>query len=315
MQPSRKPIQILIAACLAFAAGCGGAPASDALTVVATTTVLGDVIAQMVGDEASVQVLLAPGVDPHDFQPSSEQVADVHRADLVVANGLGLEEGLLPALEAASAEGVKVVEIGKHLEPRAFGPGLDCDPAEAGHDHDEPPCDPHVWMDPVRMSTAARLIAAELETIEPDAGWLERADSYAAELEELDREIEAILASVPSDRRILVTNHASLGYFADRYDLEVMATVYGTTTHDEPSSADVAGLVEAMRQRDVEVIFTESTESGDLARAVVEELGGEARTVELYSGSLGDPASEAGTLTGMLRSTARTIATALGGGS
>ncbi len=293
-----SPLRRLQAAALALAlaaGACGDAAAGEGeLQVLATTTILGDVVAAVVGDDAEVTVLLPPGADPHSFQPSARQVAAIEEADLVVANGLGLEEGLAEALD-----GDHVVEVAPRLDPLPFGTAVSGTP------------DPHVWMDPLRMAEAARQIAAELTRVAPEVDWSARAEAYMAGLAEVDREITDLLAPIPPERRKLVTNHDSLGYFADRYGFEVVGTVIpGGATLAAPSAAELAALVEVIEREEVPAIFVETTESADLAEALAAEAGGVA-VVELYSGALGEPGSGADTLAGMLVTNARRIAQAL----
>lgn len=169
-------------------------------------------------------------------------------------------------------------------------------------------------MDPLRVAMAARHIADELNKISPSPSWAERAEAYAASLEELDAEIRDLLSSIPEENRKLVTNHDSLGYFADRYGFEVVGTVIpGLTTLAEPSSADLAALVEAIEEQGVRAVFAETTEPSALAEAVAAEAGAQVMVVELYSGSLGEPGSDTDTLIGMLRVNAGRIAEALAG--
>ena len=159
------------------------------------------------------------------------------------------------------------------------------------------------------------MIAGQLAALDSTKEWRARADAYAAELGELDEEIQGILAPIPAGKRKLITNHDSLGYFADRYGFEVIGTVIpGGTTLAEPSSAGLARLVEEMEEEGVEAIFAETIEPTALAEALAAEVGPEVRVAEIYSGSLGEPGSGAETLIGMLRTNARLIAAALTGG-
>ncbi|MFQ5523556.1 MAG: metal ABC transporter solute-binding protein, Zn/Mn family [Acidimicrobiia bacterium] len=293
-----------------IAAACSPAveepfPQQAAPLVVTTTSILGDVVVNLVDGEAEVEVLIPSGTDPHEYQASPRQVARLRQADLVVANGLGLEETLADVLAAAAADGVKVLEVGPRLDPLPLG-DVPCDP-ESGVG-----CDPHVWMDPLRMVEAARLIAAELADIAPEVDWASRAESYVSKLEAAHEEIVGLLADIPEERRVLVTNHEALGYFADRYGLEVLgAVIPGGSTLGEPSSADLAALVELIRVRGVPAIFAETTQPLALAEAVAAEAGRPVAVVRLYTGSLGAPGSGAETLVGMLLTDARLIAEAL----
>ena len=340
----------------------------EPLLIVATTSILGSITSNVAGADAEIEVLLPIGADPHDYQPSAAQVALLQAADLVVANGLLLEEGLVDVLAAAAADGANLLEVAEFLDPLPYGgghgheeedghehegegeehdeheheegeheegehEGEDDDGHEhegEGEEHDEHEheegeheegehqhgdLDPHFWMDPLRVAEAARLIAGELAALDSTKEWRARADAYAAELGELDEEIQGILAPIPAGKRKLITNHDSLGYFADRYGFEVIGTVIpGGTTLAEPSSAGLARLVEEMEEEGVEAIFAETIEPTALAEALAAEVGPEVRVAEIYSGSLGEPGSGAETLIGMLRTNARLIAAALTGG-
>ena len=306
-----RALALAVAMAVAVAACSGDVQQdSDRLTVVATTTILGDVVTNVAGGDAEVVVLAPLGVDPHDFRASASQVAIVSSADLVVANGLFLEEGLEDVLDAASEDGANVFEIGPSLDPLPFhlegGDGAVLDPEDHGSD------DPHVWFDPLRMAEAARLIAAELEDVDPGRGWIDRADAYAQELVDADATITAALASIPRAQRLLVTNHDSLGYFAERYDFEIVGTVIpsGSTLAD-PSSEELSELIEIITEQKVTAIFGETTQPGDLARAVASEIGTDIQVVSLYTGSLGEPGSGAETLIGMLVANAQLIAASL----
>ena len=293
------------------------APQSERLLVAATTTILGDLVANVVGADADLVVLLPVGADPHDYRASAAQVALLHDADLVVANGLGLEEGILDVLEAAEADGINLLEVGDLLDPLPFG-GHDEEgdgDGDEDEDHAHSGADPHFWMDPLRVAEAARLIAQALASLEGSIDWMARADSYASAIEELHEEIQAILAPIPNEDRALVTNHDALGYFADRYGFEIIDTVIpGGATLAEPSSAELAALVERIRETGTPALFAETIEPTVLAEALAAEAGSGIEVVELYTGSLGEPGSGADTLIGMLREDARRIADALAGG-
>jgi zinc/manganese transport system substrate-binding protein len=256
---------------------------------VATTTILGDVAGNVAGRDADVEVLMPIGASPHGFVPSSQQVAKIYTADLVVANGLDLEAGLADVLDAAKGDGVNVLEVAPHLDPLPFGDGDDLDP--------------HVWMDPVRMMETAALIATELTAVAPSVDWKGNADAYAAELQSTHNTIQ----------QLLVTNHDSLGYFADRYGFVVIGTVIpGGSSLGDPSSADLAELVAVISRGQSPAIFAESTEPQALADAVAAEGGANVAVVELFTGSLSEPGTAADTLVGMLLVDAERIARALG---
>jgi zinc/manganese transport system substrate-binding protein len=294
----RALIALLVAALL-LSACSNGETEADGPLVIATTTILGDVARNVVGEAGTVEVLMPVGADPHDYLPSSQQVARIHEADLVVANGLDLEAGLTDVLEAATADGANVIEVAPLLDPIAFPGGDDLDP--------------HVWMDPIRMQDAADAIAGRLFRIDGNEAWQAHADAYRNDLDLAHRRIEILLAAIPTEARKLVTNHDSLGYFADRYGFTVIGTVIpGGSSLGNPSSAQLAELVATVERENVPAIFAETTEAQDLAEAVAAEVGHDVAVVVLLTGSLAEEGSPGDTLIGMLLIDAERIAEALG---
>lgn len=299
----RWPTLLIVAALTMAGCASESTPSpNDGPLVVVTTSILGDVVSQLVGEAGRVETLMGPGVDPHEFLPSARQAELLHRADLVVANGLGLEEGLIDVLGAARDDGVKVLEVAPQVDPIPF---------EVGKEEGSP--DPHFWFDPTRMARAVDLIASSLEQVDPSADWPTAASQLHADLEELDAEEAQIVASIPPGRRKLVTNHDALGYFAARYDFQIIATVIpAASTLAEPSAADLADLVSTLQAQGVTTIFAETSAPDTLAKAVAAELGENVDVRTLYTGALGAPGSGADTYAGMLRTDATTIADALG---
>jgi len=309
MIKSRKMVGGIVALLLVLTA-CGATPGEDHLQVVATTSIWGDVLSQVVGDAASVEVLVPRGADAHDYQPTSQQIAALLEADLVIANGLGLEQGLADVLESAVFDGAEMFEVGPELDPLLLSGHGHGDADE----HDPGDLDPHVWFDLRRVDTAAQLIAQRLAAIDDSVDWAARAADYSEDLLQTEEDIVRVLESVPADARKLVTNHEALGYFADRYGFEVIAVVIpGGSTLGDPSSAELASLVEEIEDEGIRTIFAETTKATRLAEAVAAEVGDEVTVVELYTESLGEPGSGADTLIGMLSTNARRIAEALAG--
>ncbi len=299
----------LSAAVLLGSCASDGADEDSGVSVVATTTILGDIARNIVGDNGTVEVLFPTGASPHDFQPSSSQVAAIYAADLVVANGLHLEAGLVDVLRTAIEDGVNVIEVAEMVAPVTLSDRQPCtdDDDQGGEEHGT--CDPHVWFDPGRDADTATIVAESLADVEPSVEWVDRAVSYAGQLADADLLIVETLSAIPLEDRLIVTNHDSFGYFADRYGFEVIGTVIpGGTTISEPSSADLAVLVNVINETGVAAIFTETTESKALADAIADEVDHEVFVVELYTGSLGEPGSGAETLIGMLTTNAERIA-------
>jgi len=281
-------------------AGCSTAtpPAADGPLVVATTSIIGDIARNVVGEQGAVEVLIPIGVDSHDFEPSARQAALLATADLVVTNGLGLEQGLQDLLASVASDGTPVIELAPLVDPLVFADGNG---------------DPHFWMDPIRVGDAAIALASELRAGDPGGAWPERAQSYAATVADADEAIVDNLTSIPAGDRRMVTNHESFGYFADRYGFEVVGVVIpGGSTQAEPSSAEIAALVAVMREEGTRVIFAETTQPTTLATAVGAELGDEVEIVELFTESLGGEGSGAETLADMLVANSVAIASALG---
>ena len=277
-------------------AGCGGEEeAADRPSIVVTTNVLGDVVEQMVGNAARVEVLMPPGTDPHEFAASARQVAELRSADALVASGLGLEGSLADTIEAARSDGVLVITA------------TDALPAATR--------DRHFYTDPVLMRTAAAGVAAGLAASLPaldTPAVAQRTGRYLAALAALDGEVGEVLADVPEARRVLVTNHEVLGPFARRYGFEVLGAVRrGGSTLAEPGAADLAALADLLAARDVPVVFGDASSSSRLIDALAAEGTG-VRVETLYTESLGGSGTGATTYVDMVRTNARRIAAALG---
>ena len=321
--------------------GCGGGDgAADSArpTVVVTTSILGDVVGNLAGDEFDVVTIMPVGADPHDFQPSAQQVAQIGEADVLIANGGGFEVGLADVIESAEADGVPTFEALSAVETLDFGDETHADheadgaeevevheeeahedeahEEEDGHEggeHEEG-VDPHFFTDPARMAVAtdaiAKFLADNVDGVDADVLSLS-AEEYVDQLEALDAEVEELLSVIPEDRRVLVTNHEVFGYFADRYDFEVVGTVIpGGSTTDGADAAALDALAQTVTDRNVPAIFAETSSSGALAETLADEAG-DVEVVELFSESLGDPDSEGGTYLDMVRTNGERIAAAL----
>jgi zinc/manganese transport system substrate-binding protein len=255
-----------LAALALVAAGCSGGgatPSGGVPSVVVTTPVLGAVVADLVGDRAAVTVLMGNGVDPHDWSPSAKDIERVEKADLVVANGLGLEESLEKPLSEAEKRGVVVFRATDHVTVRERASG------EAG-DADAAGLDPHFWVDPLAMRDVVLALAPVLGGVGVDVA--DRAPALATRLVELDEATRATLSVIPTARRLLVTGHESMGYFADRYGFRLVgAVVPGLTSQGEVAAGELADLRAAIEDEGVTVIFAEI----GTPTAVVEAIGRE----------------------------------------
>lgn len=316
---------LLLVPLVAVAPGCGddggdgASGAGGAVQVVATTSIWGDLVAEVAGDCATVDVLVPRGGDTHDFEPSARQAAGLRDADLIVANGLGLEERLVDTLDAAADDGVPLLELAPELDPLPFGDhgaAADHDDDRADEDgaDDHGDDDPHVWQDPLRVAAAVPRIGDALVAAGCDAPQVsDRVDAAVDELEVLDADLAAAYDTIPVERRVLVTNHDAFGYLADRYDLRIVGSVVpGGSTLAEPSSADLADLAATIEDEGVPAVFAETTRPTDLADALAAEVDRPVAVVELYSESLGEPGSGADTYPGLMRTNAERITGALG---
>ncbi len=315
-------------------AGCSsaddsGQASADGVVAIATTTMLGSVTGDIMACAGGTAETLMPvGADPHDFSASSAQIASLVTADLVVANGLDLEEGLEDALESAEADGANVMEVAPLVDPIEFGEDEDEhdhededadedehdheDEEEEEHEHDHGSTDPHFWHDVSRMAEAAELIGAELADATGDDAYATCGTEVHDVLMDTDDEVREILSAVPAEQRVLVTDHDAFGYVAEAYDFEVVGTVIPSgSTLAEPSSEELTELVETIEHEGVSAIFSNSAEPSDLSDAVAAEVGTDIEVVELYVGTLGEEGSGAETYAGMMTTNAQRIADAL----
>jgi zinc/manganese transport system substrate-binding protein len=313
MRTARRALALLLpilvlGACGDDGAADGASGDDDRPRVVVTTSILGDVVSSLLGDAAEVTTIMPPGVNPHDFQASPREAAAMREADLLVVNGGGFEEGLLEVVAGAEDDGVPVFEALSAVEHLDLEEHEEEDGDDHGHEHEG--ADPHFFADPARMADAARGILDAVSEELDLAGVEERAAAYLEELEALDAEVESILAAVPADRRVLVTNHEVFGYFADRYGFEVVGTVIPGGSTGESAAGDLADLLEVIEEEGVPAIFADTSSPADLAANLAGDVG-DVEVVELFSESLGDEGSGGESYVAMVRTNAERIAAAL----
>ncbi|MCP1427815.1 zinc/manganese transport system substrate-binding protein [Microbacterium foliorum] len=270
-------------------------------TIVVSTNILGDVVGELVGDQAQVVTLMKPDADPHSFEISAQEAATLRGADLLVSNGLGLEEGLQQHLDAA--DGVPAFVAGDAIEVLDYREG-----DAAGMP------DSHFWTDPARMIDvvdALEPVLAELEGIDGEA--LDATvDDYRSQLRALDAEMTEAFATIPHERRALVTNHHVFGYLAERFDFEIVgAVIPGGTTLAAPSASDLADLVDAIDETGVPAIFAESSSPDRLVQALASEADVQVEVIELFTESLTGPDGGAPDYLTMMRINTERITTGL----
>jgi len=247
------------------------------LLVVATTSIVGDVVSHVVGQYADVVSILPRGTNPHAYEPTPTDLRTLSDADAVFVNGLGLEDEFLSDLPDL-IDGT-IIDLSD---------GIDALPAAHDPVHDNGSMDPHVWMDPRNVIIWVDQIAEAARALGlPDVD--ARAAAYTAELENLDGAVARKLDTIPAERRVLVLDHNTLAYFARRYGFSIdESVVAGASDQAEPSSRDVAELVNRLRGSAVKTIFVGETSSRSLLELIgriADEVPG-ARVIELLSGSL-----------------------------
>lgn len=290
---ARIALPAFLAASALALAGCSApAGAGDGtLQVVATTTQMGDVVREIVGDDAEVTQLLQPGQSSHSYDPTPEALTALSVADVLVISGSGLEEWLDDTIEASGFDGELVdASADVHLhEGEAHDDGSGATAAseqpaaaDSDDDHEHGGTDPHVWSDPHQVVHMAETIGAALAaagTANADAIEASTAE-YVAQLEALDAWVTDSIAQVPVEQRLLVTNHGSFTSLAEAQDITVVGSVMPAFDDDaEPSAADIDALVRAIRESGVRAVFSETSIDPQIAETIASEAG-----VEVYSG-------------------------------
>jgi len=279
-----KHIYFLLVVCVGIGlilSGCQPAtPISQdsRLKVVATTSLVGDVVSQVGGDKIALEILLPLGTDPHSFSPSPRDASRVADATIVFANGVGLEEFLKPLMDNLGGLS-KVVEVSQGITYRLLV-------GEDGHGN-QPVDDPHTWMDPNNVIIWVDNIASELCKLDPANAsyYLANAQAYQQKLRDLDAWIRTQVAQIPAENRKLVTDHLVFGYFSDRYGFtQVGAIIPGFSSLAEPSAQDIAQLEDAIHQMNVKAIFISVGVNPNLAQRIADDTG--TRLVFLYMHSL-----------------------------
>lgn len=287
---------------LTLAAALAGPAAARPLKVVASFTVLADMIRQIGGDKVEVTALVGPDGDPHTFEPSPADAKALQTAGIVFVNGLGLEGWLDRLIVASGYKGT----------PAVASQGV----ASLHMDEDgKTVIDPHAWNSAANGVIYAAAIAKALEAADPeDEAYFEtNARRYEAMLATLDRETKTAIEAIPPARRKILTTHDALGYFAKAYGVEILAPL-GISTEQEPSAATVAALIQQIRKDGITTYFLESSSDprliDQIARATGAKPGG-----ELYVESLSKPDGPAATYAAMFKYNAGLIIKAMGGQS
>lgn len=283
------------------------------LNVIATTSIVADIVRNVGGEAISLSTLLPLGADPHAFEPTPADLAKISAAHVIFANGMGLEEFLTEMVENAGGQ-APVIEVSNGVTARHFAdePAHTEGEAEeqAGHHHEG--ADPHTWTSPANVKVFAGNIEQALSALDPAnaATYKANAQVYIAQLDDLDSWVKAQIETVPAENRNLVTDHTAFGYYADRYGLaQVGAVIPSFTTVAEPSVRELAQLQDVIGQHKIKAVFVAETVNPELSERLARDTG--VALVTLYGGSLGQPGSGAETYLDYIRYNTQAIVGAL----
>lgn len=302
---------------LAITAACADDTGNNAtghdVFVVATTAQIGALAQEVGADLVDVQVLVGAGVDPHDYSATPADLRAIADADVVLKNGIGLDDFLDDLLTAAEGE-AEVVVVTEGVTLIEGGHTHDDDEDAHDHAHDNHvDFDPHVWHDPANARIMVDNIVTPLRTVDPEnaATYEANGDAYKQVLDDTDADIRKLIESIPPENRKLVTTHDAFGYFIHAYGLEFTGAVIPSLSTDaEPSAQDLATLAETIERDAVRAIFVEDTVDPRIAEQLASDTGVSV-VYGLYSDSLGEPGSGADTIHGMLLANATKISEAL----
>lgn len=281
---------------------------TGAPTILAIEPFLADLVRNVAGDRLAVDSLIPSGLDPHAFEPTPQDVVRLSSAPIIVMNGAGLETWLEPLLKNLSS-GQQVITASAGLTPRTPQPGE----FPAGEQAAAAEIDPHFWLNPLNVIRYVENIRDGLIQADP-AGkdtYSANAAAYIEQLKALDAEIQTQVEQIPPARRLLVTNHESFGYFADRYGFKIIgAIIPSVTTGSSPSARELAALVDAIRASEAPAIFLETGSNPNLADQIAAETGVKVVT-DLYTHSFSALDGPASTYLDMMRYNANRIVEAL----
>lgn len=283
-------------------AGTGDSSDNNKPRVVSTSTIIADLTERIGNEEIEHQGILQPGADPHVYEPTPKDSVALEKADLILYNGFNLEPGLIKMINSTGVQADKYA-VGEIVEPLDF----------EYQGQQEP--DPHVWGDAenaIAMTEAIRDRLIELSP-EDEAVFTANADQLIAELRQVDRWITQQIATIPQNKRKLVTTHDAFQYFTSAYGLEMAGTLIGISTEEQPSAQTVKNLANSIKKMQIPVIFAETTINPQLIKTVAQEAGVKLAPQELYSDSIGATGSEGDSYIKMLVANTKSIVESLGG--
>lgn len=319
-------VSALAAALALVASGCGDDSSSSTgdanVTAVATTTQVADLVRAVGGDRVAVEQILQPNSDPHGYEPRPSDVEALAKADAIFQSGGDVDEWLGETIESSGNDAPRV-ELIQAVEQREGDPDGDDDHEHAGEDahageeaHHGEDADPHWWQDPRNAIAAVAGIRGALTAADPEgrAEYEANARAYTERLRRLDRDVAACIEQIPPAQRKLVTTHDALGYYADRYGLEVVgALIPSQSTAAQPSAGDTQELVDQIEREDVRALFPESSLNPKLERAVARETGATVGD-PLWADTLGPAGSDGATYVESIQSNTAALVDGLTGG-
>lgn len=300
MTPTRRVLLAAFAALIA--APAAGEEAPPRKLAVASTSIIADFVRNVGGDRIEVKALVGPNGDAHVFSPTPGDAKEIATAAIVFVNGLGLE-GWLPRLVTASGTKAPVVVVTKGVPPRRMP-----DEEHPGRSV----IDPHAWQSITDAKIYVANIRDGLVAVDAagKAAYEANAQAYLAKLDGLEKEVQTAIASIPAERRKIITTHDAFGYFGAAYGMSFIAPE-GVSTDSEPSAKDVARIIRQIRKLKIPAVFLENVSDPRLIEQIARETGA-AIGGKLYSDALSEPAGPAATYIDMMRHNVRELAKALG---
>ncbi|QSJ19401.1 zinc ABC transporter substrate-binding protein [Nostoc sp. UHCC 0702] len=304
----------LVALTIGFV-GCGNQAASTSFTqsasinenlpkVVATTSVLCDLIKQVAENTVNLTCLISPGQDPHVYQPKPEDRKAIEQAKLILYNGYNLEPKLIKIIKTTQNSATKIA-VGQLAVPKP----------QQFRENGRRVTDPHLWHNAKNTISMVEVISSNLKKLEPSnaATYSDNASQIKNQLIQMDSWIKSRIASIPTQKRKLVTTHNALGYYAKAYGLSLTGALASISTEEKPTDTQVQNLVKNVQQTKVPTIFAQTTMNPELIQSIAQEAEVKVSERELYTDGLGESGSDGDTYQKMMVANTRTIVEGLGG--
>jgi ABC-type Zn uptake system ZnuABC Zn-binding protein ZnuA len=304
-----RRLVVTLVALLAVVAACGGTTSSPAASnssyrVVATTSVFADLARLALGDTVQIDSIVPAGIDVHTFEPAPSDAAKIAAADLILMNGLGLDDWVGSLIEAAQQSDANVVRLGEDLDKVGTWSYLASPDGDPEHAYD-----PHVWLDPAGAELYVKRIAERVSQDQPELASAITATSANGidQIRTLDVEVSAMFAAIPAENRKIVTFHDAFGYYARAYDITIVGVAIASPGQD-PSAREIAALIDAIRASGVTTVFSEVQFPSKVLTSIAAETGATV-LADLYSDALGKAPGD--TYLGAMRANATAIAASM----